>query len=168
MKKILFFTLISVLFSCSSIRYYSDHIDEGANLKGTTYNVEGECQKGVNPIQEIRVSNSIHKYFQSRGYERSESPDILIQFLIKEENNSYLTQDCDYYRRWGYGEQCALKVVNYTEGSIVLDVIQTDSQSIIWHGAIFSPKFVYIQNPDQKINQFVNKLLDKYLFKKSK
>lgn len=165
MKNIIFFALISMMLSCSSVRYISDRLDENYILKGTTYNVEGDCQKGVNRIQEIRVSNSIHNFFQSRGYERSDSPDVLIQFFIKEERNSFITQDCDYYSRWHFGQQCATKTVYYTEGSIILDAIQTESRSIVWHGAIHGPKFDYIKNPNQKIDQYVAKLLDDYLFK---
>ena len=168
MKYILLFTFISILSSCSSIRYYSDHLDEISNLKGTTYSVKGECQKGINRIQEIRVSNSIHNHFQSRGYERSESPDILIQYFIKEERNAYLVRECDYYSQWGYGEHCSTKVIDYTEGSIVIDVIETNSQSIVWHGAIYSPKFDSIKNPNQKIPQYVEELLGRYLFKQNK
>ena len=164
MKNVIFFALISLLFSCNSIRYYSDHLEETPILKGKTYSVEGDCQRGVNRIQEIRVSNSIHDFFQSRGYERSENPDVLIQFFIKEERNSYLTQECDYYGRWMYGEHCSTRVVDYTEGSIVVDVIQTNSESIIWHGVIYGPKFDYIKNPNQKISQYVDKLLGDYLF----
>ena len=168
MKYLFFFTLISVTLSCSSARYFSDYLGEGPNLIGTTYNVEGDCQYGINRIQEIRVSNSIHSHFQSRGFERSENPDILIQFFIKEERNSYLAQECDYYSQWGYGEKCSTKVIDYTEGSIVIDVIQTKSESIVWHGAIYSPQFDYIKDPDQKINQYVNKLLGDYLFTQGK
>jgi len=168
MKNIVFFALTAILFSCSSVRYYSDHLEKDSYLKGTTYNVEGECQKGINRIQEIRVSNSLHKNFQTRGYERSDSPDILIQFFIKEERNSYLTEECNYYGRWVYGAQCSTKVVNYTEGSIIFDVILTNTQSIVWHGVIYGPKFDYIKNPDQKITQYVNELLGNYLFNQGK
>lgn len=168
MKTLFSLAIISSFLSCSSIRYVSDHLDASATIQGTTYKVEGDCQAGISRIQEIRVTNAIHKYFQAQGYTRSESPDILVQFFIKEENNSYLATECDYYGRWAYGESCSVKVVNYVEGSIVIDVVQTDSKAFVWHGAIYGPKFDFIDNPNKKIGQYVDKLLDDYLFENKK
>ena len=127
-----------------------------------TFSVEGECEKGVSKIHEIRVANAIHNFLSEEGYERSENPDLLIQFFIKESAKSFLTQECDYYERWEHGEQCAVRVVNYQEGSIVIDIIDTQNQSIIWHGAIYGPPFNELQDPSEKINRFVGTLLDDY------
>lgn len=163
MKYILPFFVLGILTtSCSSIRYVSDHIDpESQPLRGS-YMIEGECEKKVSEIYEIRVSNAIHTYMRDKGFNNSENPDILIQFFLKESLNAYIAEECNYYGRWKSGENCALKVVNYEEGSIIIDIINTKNQSIVWHGVIHSPPFDYINNPNENINKYVHKLLSEY------
>jgi len=148
--------------SCSPIRYMSDHLEPNTEPITGSYSIEGECEKGVSSIYKIRVSNAIHSFMTNEGFHISESPDILIQFFLKERTNSYLTSECNYYTRWGKGEYCELRTIEYEEGSIIIDFIDTDSQTIVWHGVIKSPAFDYIKNPNDKINKYVNKLLKQY------
>jgi len=162
MKILIIVLSILFVFSCSPVRYVSDHLSDAYYPAITTYNIEGECQNLVNKLQKIRVENAIHQHFQNYGFEQSDSPDLLIQFIIKEQRESFLSQECNYYGRWIYGEQCFTKVINYTEGSIVIDIINTDTQAIIWHGAIYSLPFDQIKDPNHKISEYVYKLLGDY------
>ena len=154
--------ILTTLLSCSSIRYVSDHLDKDYYAPLGKYAIEGECDRAVSKIQEIRISNAIHEFLQDQGYSRSDDPDFIFQFFVKENQQSYFTRECDYYGRWVYGEHCQSKVVSYKEGSIVIDVIDAQTQSIIWHGAAYSPPFDQINNPGEKIPKYVNKLLGDY------
>jgi len=163
MKKIITIILASVLISsCSSIRYESDYLNPDLKPLLGSYLIEGECEDRVSKIYEIRVANAIHKFMANKGYHKSDNPEILIQFFIKESSISYLVNECNYYGRWAYGEQCALKAMNYEEGTIVIDIISTANQGILWHGVIKSPAFDDINNPNENINKYVNNLLSKY------
>jgi len=169
MKNLIFvFVIMLSLSSCAVINYTSDHLEKDSTVASfQTYNIEGECERGVNRVLETRVTNSLNNFMGSRGYKKSDNPDRLIQFFIKEENKNYLSYECDYYRRWDQGEQCSARVVNYKEGSIVIDIVDVGNSKIIWHGAMSGPSFKNMKDPDEKISTYVENLMDKFLMEKS-
>jgi len=162
MRGIIIIVILFSLASCASVRYSSERLDNKYTVTAKTYNIESECDKGIDANQEIRVANTIHQFFQKKGYVRSNNPELIIQFIIKEDLDTYVTMDCNYYGRWTYGDECSVRFNSYTEGSIVVDVIDAKSQSIVWHGAISSPGFKEIKNPDINIPKYVNTLMRKY------
>lgn len=162
MRGILILIIASSLGSCSSVKYATEQLDNNYIVKEKTYNIESECDKGINANQEIRVANTIHQYFRKRGYRQSKNPELIIQFLIKEDIETYVSMECNYYGRWLYGNECSVRFDSYSEGSIVIDVINAKSSSIMWHGVISSPPFKEIEDSEINIPHYVNKLMRKY------
>jgi len=160
------FLAIFFLSSCKTIGYVNNHLVENEPGEFETYNLDGECEVSLNQILELRVTNALHQYFRKKGYTQSENPDYLVHYFIKETTQNYITSECDYYGRWIYGDQCAVRFETYKEGSIVIDVVKTKDNSIIWHGAAYGPAFDRIRNPNEKINEYINNLMDKFMLKK--
>jgi len=167
MKKysVLIIVAICTSFSCSSVRYVSDHLENQEGPYISTYNVEGHCEDGISQIYEIRVANALHQAMRAHGYKESDRPQYLLKFLVKEQQESYLATECDFYGRWIYGQRCSTNVVNYSEGTIVVDVVNTDTQTIIWHGAVYGPSFDNLSDPGPKIKSYINRLMEDYFFK---
>jgi len=148
------------------VGYVNNHLVEDEPGQFLTYQVDGECEAGLNKILELRVANALHKYFRAKGYSQSESPDYLIHYFVKETTQNYVTSECDYYGRWIYGEQCAVRFETYKEGSLVIDVVKTKDNSIVWHGAAYGPSFGNMRNPNKKIDEYIKNLMDKFMLKK--
>jgi len=161
-NRLIIFSIVFLSFSCSSIQYFSDHLDpESPPLKGS-YLVDGECDIEESKLHEIRVSNAIHKFMRENGFRESAEPDILIQSFVKETTKALITKECNYYGRSDYGGQCALKISTYEVGSIVINIVDAESKTIVWHGAIQSPAFDDLSKPNEMINKYVKKLLKNY------
>jgi|GEM_PF-2624642 len=159
---ILIFSMATAIASCTTTRYASDYLHDRPTSNFQTYNIEGECEKGTNRLLEVRVTDALTNYLDSRGYKKSDHPDRLIQFFIKETQESFLSRECDYYSRWLRGGNCSAKVLTYKEGSIVVDVINTNTNSIIWHGVMYRPTFEKLKKPQERINGYVENLMNRF------
>lgn len=155
--------LICTISSCASVSYMSDHIDETLPVHFETYSTEEHCDENVNRLMGLRIKNSIDLNLTDRGFRRSDNPDIVIQYFIKEEMKTYFT-NCNGYDRWNKGRVCEEKVIHYKVGAIVIDFIDASTNTVIWHGAIESSPFDSFKNPNRQINEMVNRLLDKEYF----
>lgn len=155
-----------MMSSCASVRYSTDMLPDTIFPSFRTFAVEENCDRDVNPIMAIRFSNAINKEMTSRGYTRSDNPDILVQAFMKNEKRSFI-DECDYYDRWEGGEYCKSRYITYEEGTAIIDIVNTNDQRIIWHGTATGGSFNYMSNADNKINAMVSNLLNKFFEQKS-
>ncbi len=162
MKKVLFFLVFFLLISCSPILYVSDHLNSFDPLQYTTYGMEENCGDEINPIMAIRIKNALEKNLRQNGYENHENPDLLVKYFIKNITKKYVEECTNEYDRWHGGETCKARVISYEEGSIVIDIIDTNNNTIIWHGAVRGPSFENIKNPNSRINEMIDELLEYY------
>ena len=162
--RILLLLILSVAFSsCSSVYYISDHMNIDSDKIYKTYMTEDHCDKSITPIQAQRIKNAVDLNMRSLGYVETETADILVQYFVKNTTKEYV-QECENdYDRWTGGETCREMVITYEEGSIIIDLIDTDNNTIIWHGAARGPSFNAMRKPDKDINQMVGKLLEFYV-----
>jgi hypothetical protein len=94
-------------------------------------------------IVDRRIMNAVHQVMQARGLRREETqPDCQIAFFTKTEKHTDL-QDLrlagGYYRngwdRGGRGSYAPLSLDEYEEGTLILDVIDTQTGQLAWRGA---------------------------------
>ncbi|MDF1698422.1 MAG: DUF4136 domain-containing protein [Saprospiraceae bacterium] len=158
------FSLLGLLFwtSCSTTQFVSDSLgDVDPNLYHT-YTMEDNCSDDINPIMQIRIKNAIESKLRNNDYSKNDNADLLIKYFVKNLSKKYVEECREEYNRWEGGKLCQERVVTYVEGSIVIDIIDTKTNSIIWHGAAYGPSWSSISNPNQKVNEVVNTLLTKY------
>lgn len=162
MKNIIALLFICIgLASCSRVSYMTDNLQDVDIPSFRTYATEDHCDdKEINPIMLQRVKNAIDINMRDHNITRSGHPDMLVQYFIKNELKSYSTHCRIDYDRWIGGVDCRNKVVSYEEGSIVIDFVDTNTNTIVWHGAIKGPSFNYMKDPDTKINEMVSNLMD--------
>ena len=92
--------------------------------------------------------DSISKEMESRGYRRSDNPDLLINVSGRLQDKTKVTTTSDPfmaggyygYRRgaygaWGgYGYGTTTHVSNYTEGTINVDIVDRAQKRMVWEG----------------------------------
>ena len=143
--KFAFITLLLIgMGSCSSTQYFSDSLENVDISKYQSYMTEDNCADDINPIMQLRIKN------------------VLVKYFVKNLSKKYVEECRDEYARWEGGKICQERVINYVEGSIVIDIIDTATNTIIWHGAAFGPSWSTIKDPNKKVDEVVNKLLERY------
>jgi len=153
---------ITAWVSCSSTQYISDSLQDVDASKYHTYIMEDNCADDINPIMQIRIKNALEKKLRNNDYSKHSNADILVKYFVKNVSKKYVEECREEYARWEGGKVCQERVVNYVEGSIVIDIIDTKTNSIIWHGAAYGPSWSSISNPNKKINEVVDNLLERY------
>jgi len=92
--------------------------------------------------------DAISKEMESRGYSRSDNPDLLINVSGRLQDKVQVTTTSDpymaggyygyrrgYYGAWGgYGYGTQTHVSNYTEGTVNVDMVDREQKRMVWEG----------------------------------
>lgn len=155
-----------VLFSsCNRLYYQSDFLVNIDLNDFSSYYTEVQCGDDVNPITAQRIRNAVDLNAQEMGYTKIDNGDILIKYLIKNTSTKFIEECSQEYGRFRGGEFCKERVITYKEGSLIMDIIDTDTNEIVWHGAAYGPSFNDWKDADAKINKMVGTLFNTYSMK---
>ena len=123
----------------------------------------GDPRLDQDPFFKDHVMGAVEKQLAARGYERSSSgtPDLLIHY------HASITERLDVYgvdREHGYcyDEDCKAWVVDYEAGTLVLDLVDTRTNRVIWRGWAQDSVQDVLDNQDRmasKINEAVSRML---------
>lgn len=165
-----FFTsliFITILFSCSSTKILSDY-DDSVNFKNyKTYNFSNETDNlPIDDIIKNRLINSISSNLNNKGFVKSENPDFLVDLDVKTKNkkdysNTNVNVSTTFGKRWrfrtGVGKTFS-KEINYTEGTLLINIIDNDKKQLIWKGS--GTDVVKDKNlNNSSISEAINKIL---------
>ena len=121
MKKIILFFavgLVLVLPSCSSITVSYDY-DKTANFSAyKTYAYTPEALSlAVGDLNRDRIIAAIDAEMAARGITKSDSPDALIDLIVKaqERVTATATNSGGYYGRYGYGGGFSTTNIDYNQ-----------------------------------------------------
>ena len=168
--KILPFILLFVLASCSSVSVNSDY-DKNAtfdNYKTYAYNKTGIDKVEISDLDKKRILRSIDETMTSKGFSKSETPDVLINFFTKEREQVDVTQ---FSAGWGYGWGWGwnpwmwggnTSINKYTEGTLTIDIIDAKKNELVWQGIGEGVLTKYTEKKDENIKEFVTKILEQY------
>lgn len=176
----LVFTLISACASGPNIR--SDY-DSGVDFSQyKTYNFFSDAGPDSDQYQSLFTQymiTAIDREMQKRGYERSNSPDLLVNFnaILKDKtkvttspsmgmSGGYYGYRGGYYDPWGgYGMATETRVSQYTEGTYNIDLVDAKRKQLVWEavgvGRIKDDTF---ENLQQKVNDGVPLFFANYPF----
>ena len=122
---------------------------------------EDDFAYGVYPKHQQYIEKAIQREMMVIGYSLSQKPDLLVAYFVKEK----LVQEADYnyqgyYRKWGF--PLWKNVVEYKEGTLIVDIIDNNNQQVIWHGA-FNRKISEDTNDvEENINKIVQRLFEQF------
>jgi len=160
------FSIIFVLYSCSSVKVFSDYDSAVDFNKYSTFAFsKQEIEKiNISDIDKKRILKSIEEIMKSKGYSFSSNPDLIINISTKSREDIYINQT---YKSFNYGWYGFPYDQNYkpytrTTGLLYIDIIDSKNGSLIWKasgsGSLYSGKL----SRDELISNFVNKVLETY------
>jgi hypothetical protein len=172
-----------LLSSCQSVRVLSDY-DQKANFseyKSYAFYKTGIDRVQISDLDKKRILRAIETEMTSRGFVKSETPDILINIFTKEQervdvyNNNFGWGGMGgwgwggwgmgpwgpgYGWGWGGGSM----VSTSTEGSLYIDLVDTKSKQLVWQGkgegTLSNTKS--IEKKEQRIKEFVSQIMEQY------
>lgn len=166
--------LLLILTSCTSVRVLSDY-DKDANFnnyKSYAFYKTGIDKAQISDLDKKRILRAIEAEMSSKGFVKSENPDLLVSIFTKEKEqvdiyNNYWGGGfygwgwSPYYWGPGWGGS---NVSTRTEGSLYIDLIDAKNKELVWQGKGVG-NLGHIGNIDkkeQRIQEFVSEILQVY------
>ena len=172
MKNKITYLLAFVLFltSCQSVRVAVDY-DKSAQFKSfKTFGFlkEGIDRAKINDLDKRRILRSIETVLIEKGFTMSETPDLIINFFTKERQqvNIYNNNRFNYFGGMGYGwgpfMGSQVNVSNSQQGTLFIDIIETNNKELIWQGVGKGSLTASVNKKEKLIHSFVTSILENY------
>jgi len=161
---------IVVLFtvsSCSSVRVNADYQKntDFKNFKTFAFYKKGIDKLDLSSLDKKRILKAIESELESKGMVKSTNPDLLVNIFTKsrEKIDVYDNRYYGWYP-WYYGMN-PITISKYTEGTLFIDFIDARKKELVWQGigaGALATTYKDIDKKEQRIQQFVNKILIQY------
>jgi len=163
-------TALLLLTSCQSVRVVTDYYKVAPfnSYKTFGFYKEGVDRAEISDLDKRRILSAIEKTFLEKGFTKSESPDLMVNFFTKEKqqiniyNNNFNSFGWGWGWGWGPYFNTQYNVSNSTQGTLYIDLIDTDRKELIWQGIGRGNLSTSVERKDELINDFVNSILSNY------
>lgn len=160
-----------VLTSCSSVRVNTDY-DKNADFtqyKTFAFHKTGIDKVEISDLDKRRILNAIDAEMTAKGFTKSEKPDILVNIFTKSRQQVDVNQfNAGWGYGWGWGWNPYMwggnntSVTTTTEGTLYIDLVDAKKKELIWQGEGIGVLTQNMKNKDERVQQFVKKILAKY------
>jgi hypothetical protein len=172
MKKLIILLPLAMLFlvtSCSSVRVAADY-DKNANFnsyKTFAFYKTGIDKAEISDLDKRRILRAIEAELFAKGYTKSENPDILVSIFTKEREkiNVYNNGFGPYGYGWGWSPWYWINnysVSSSTEGTLYVDLIDAKKKELVWQGMGSGYISQNMEKKEERIKEFVSKIMEKY------
>ena len=162
LKKIFYFVCILIASSCASITVFTDHDTNIDFKKYETYAFYKPSIDKVNisDLDKRRILKAVDKQMLSKNISRSSSPDLLVSISTEAKEKIYINSIVNYsfWNPWFWGPNHNY-INSQTEGTLYLNIIDSQSKQLVWQGKGKGMINEYKKNRDERINEFVAKIL---------
>lgn len=163
--------LLLIVSSCSSVVVYSDY---DKNVDFNSYKTYAYFKPGIDKVEisdldKRRILHAIDNEMQAKGFTKSENPDLLVNIFTKSREQVNVNQ---FSAGWGYGWGWGwnpwmmyggqTNVSTSTEGTLYVDFIDAKKKEMIWQGEGIGNLTKNISKKDEKVAEFVSKILAQY------
>lgn len=162
--------LFMVVASCSSVRVASD-FDKNANFdqyKTFAFYKTGIDKAEISDLDKRRILRAIESELMAKGFTKSENPDMLVSIFTKtrEQVNVYNNGFGPYGYGWGwspyYWNNYNTSVSTTTQGTLYIDLIDAKKKELVWQGMGTGYLTQRMEKKDERIQEFVSKIIEKY------
>ena len=168
--KILPLLLLFMLTSCDAIKVNSDYDKkvDFAQFKTFAFYKSGIDKVEISDLDKKRILHSVDDAMTAKGFTKSETPDILVNIFTKEREQVDVNRfNSGWGYGWGYGWNPYMwggntSVNRYTEGTLYIDLIDAKKKELIWQGEGEGVLTKDTNKKDEKIKEFVTKILEQY------
>ncbi|MFW0737837.1 DUF4136 domain-containing protein [Flavobacterium sp. T12S277] len=164
--------LLLILASCSTVSVYSDY---DKNVDFASYKTYAFFKPGIDKVEisdldKRRILRAIDDQMQAKGFTKSENPDLLVNIFTKAREQVNVNQ---FSAGWGYGWGWGWNpymmyggnqttVSTSTEGTLFIDLIDAKKKEMIWQGEGVGTLTKNVAKKDEKVAEFVTKILAQY------
>jgi hypothetical protein len=170
MRRLLLVLTITAAVAGCAVMTVSSHIERNVNFtEYVTYDwgppdnlPVGDPRLDNNPFFKDYVQGAIEKKLVAKGYELAVTgePDLLVHY------HASVSQKLDVYEadhRYGYCyDNCEARIVNYEEGTLVVDVVDRKTSKVVWRGWSQDTMNGVIDNQDRlkkQVDEGVTKMM---------
>lgn len=174
--RILPMLILGLIYSCSPTVKVTTDYDHAANFgEYKTFAVyDLKAQEGqVNQLNIDRVTKAIRTEMLAKGFTESSNPDLKVNAVSILKNKTQVTADSNFYgyggmyRPYGYwgggammgGANTTFNTYDYVDGSLIIDIVSTKSQKLVWQGIGNAEIDSKPDNPEEFINNAIKKIL---------
>jgi len=173
MKTLKLFSIIFILTlsSCSSVRVNADYDKKISftNYRTYAYLKNGVDKAEISDLDKKRILRSIDEVMLSKGFSKSENPDVLISIFTKERERVDIYQNYGFGWGlgwgWGWNPYWGMGYSNVTttpEGTLFIDIIDAKTKELVWQGEGTGYLTKNTEKKDARIKEFVLKILEQY------
>lgn len=168
LKISLILLLLLGITSCSSVKVATDYNKDTSfeSYKTFAFFKSGIDKAEISDLDKRRILRAIETELLSRGYTKSENPDMLVSIFTKSQ------QRVDIYNNtwgwagfgpgWGWGWNNQPVVSTQSEGTLFIDLIDMKNKELIWQGMGQGVISQRLDKKEERIKEFVSKIMEKY------
>lgn len=169
MKTLKLLSVVGIFFliSCSSVRVNADY-DKKANFsayKSYAYFKSGIDKAEISDLDKKRILYAIDDVMATKGFAKSETPDVLISIFTKEREVVDVYQNYGFGWGWGWGPGWGMgysRAITTPEGTLFIDIIDAKTKELIWQGQGTGYLSSNTDKKEERIREFVSKILEQY------
>ena len=171
MKTIKFIPILGIfiLSSCSSVFVNTDYDKKAnfANYKTFAYNKTSIDKLEISDLDKKRILYAIDEVMPSKGFTKSETPDIIISIFTKERErvDVYNNLGWGFGGGYGWGPNFGMNFsrgITSQEGTLYIDIADAKTKSMVWQGTGTGYLTTNTDKKDARTMEFVTKILEKY------
>ncbi|UWY29394.1 DUF4136 domain-containing protein [Flavobacterium sp. TR2] len=167
---------LGLFYSCAPTVKVTTDYDHAANFSEyktfAVYDLKAQ-QGQVNQLNVDRVAKAIRNEMLAKGFTESSNPDLKVNAVSILKNKTQVTADTNFYgyggmyRPYGYwgggammgGGSTTFNSYDYVDGSLVIDIVSTKTDKLVWQGIGNAEIDSRPDNPEQFINDAIKKIL---------
>ncbi|AEV98490.1 hypothetical protein A4D02_21940 [Niastella koreensis] len=166
--------LLQANYGCAPSVNVSADYDRAADFsQHKTFTMTDIAAKGeVSELNATRIANAIKETMKAKGYQEvgADAADMLVNAMTVSKTKTAVTANTDYYgyggiyRPYGYwgGGTTTFSSYKYTDGSLIIDVVNNKTQKLLWQGIGNSEIDSKPKDPDKFIKYAVEKILKQF------
>ena len=172
LKTLPLLALLIVVSSCSSVRVATDYDKDAkfGDYKTFAFFKSGIDKAEISDLDKRRILRAIEAELLAKGFAKSENPDLLVSLFTKSQqrvdvyNNSWGNGAWGwggFGPGWGWGWNQPNTSVT-TQGVLYIDLIDANKKELIWQGMGTGYLSKNMEKKDERIKEFVAKIMEKY------
>jgi hypothetical protein len=162
---------ILLMTQCSNQIAVKSDYDKDVNLslyKTYAWLPAKEIESKINPLvynelTDKRIKNAVETQLQSKGIELAANPDLRVHYHIIIDNKSAVRPAAYGYNYSTYWMRNQVDVLQYREGTLIIDLMDSKNKNLIWRGwgvSVVGDNNVSLT--EEEINDAVIKILKEF------
>jgi hypothetical protein len=116
-----------------------------------------------NELTDKRIKQAVETQLQNKGIQRATIPDLHVHYHIIIENKSAVRPATYGYNYSNYWMRNQVDVLQYREGTLIIDLMDSKNKNLIWRGwgvSVLGDSSVSLT--EEEINDAVSKILKEF------